>query len=144
MRELIKPSTHRSGFKVSSFEESVMRKGRIIGDRETPDDMVNRVVEALVSVEDSFSTPLKQQRTLQDRLGSALIGREIVFSTPIMTNAGRHFERPLSACSVPPVNLRGDLNLVKKVIGEYHQQGMGTGFNFNEVENPVFTLRFFK
>jgi ribonucleoside-diphosphate reductase alpha chain len=66
----------------------------------------------------------------------------IVFSTPIMTNAGRHFDRPLAACAVPPVDLRGDLASVKTIVDGYHRAGMGTGFNLDELDDPVGVLRY--
>ncbi|MGH3867028.1 MAG: hypothetical protein ACRDQ4_12975 [Pseudonocardiaceae bacterium] len=66
----------------------------------------------------------------------------IVFSTPIMTNAGRYADRPLAACAVPPVNLRGDLALVKTMVDDYHRAGMGTGFNLDGLDDPVGVLRY--
>ncbi|MGH3449482.1 MAG: hypothetical protein ACRDQW_01915, partial [Haloechinothrix sp.] len=37
-------------------------------------------------------------------------------------------DRPLAACAVPPVDLRGDLSHVKTIVDDYHRAGMGTGF----------------
>ena len=78
-----------------------------------------------------------------DRIGSLMDAGYVVFSTPILTNAGRQeFHRPLSACTVPPVQLRGDLSAVTRMVNTYHREAMGTGFNFDETTDPVATLLF--
>ncbi len=59
-----------------------------------------------------------------------------------MTNALGKENKPLSACSVPPVDLRGDFSLVKKIVDAYHQEAMGTGFDLSFVDDPVSTLLF--
>lgn len=64
-----------------------------------------------------------------------------MLSTPILTNAGR-FNYPLSACSVPPIHLMSDLQCLKQYVDNYHQQGMGTGFDFSKMEDPVQVMRY--
>ena len=59
-----------------------------------------------------------------------------------MTNAGRYVDRSLAACAVPPVNLRGDLALVKTMVDDYHRAGMGTGFTLDGLDDPVGVLRY--
>lgn len=119
-----------------------MREGRILAPHETPRDMIERVVAALIGVEKQFDTTVRERCALADELGGLLDARKVVMSTPILNNAGRHFRKPLSACSVPPVNLRGDLRSIKKVVDGYHADGMGTGFNLDDVDDPVSVLRF--
>ncbi|MBI4426850.1 MAG: hypothetical protein HY567_04715 [Candidatus Kerfeldbacteria bacterium] len=119
-----------------------MRDGRILASHETPRDMVDRVVAALTDVESRFGTGVRERRVLADELGHLLDAKKVVMSTPILNNAGRHLGKPLSACSVPPVNLRGDLRAVKKTIDRYHADGMGTGFNLDDTDDPVSMLRF--
>jgi hypothetical protein len=75
-------------------------------------------------------------------LGDALDTRLIVFSTPVMTNAGRHAGRPLAACSVPPADLHGGLAAVKEMVDSYHEAAMGTGFCLDDLDHPVGTLHY--
>nr|BFE51128.1 hypothetical protein GCM10017745_45550 [Saccharothrix mutabilis subsp. capreolus] len=101
--------------------------------------MVERIVAALATADARFGPT--GTREFANRLGQAMDSRRLVFSTPIMTNAGRHPDRPLSACAVPPVDLRGDLGQVKTVVDDYHRAGMGTGFALDDVTDPVGVLR---
>lgn len=73
--------------------------------------MVNRIVTALATADAHFDPAGAE--AFAERLGRAMDTGRIVFSTPIMTNAGRYADRPLAACAVPPVDLRGDLSLVR-------------------------------
>jgi ribonucleoside-diphosphate reductase alpha chain len=118
-----------------------LRTQRIIGPDETTRDMVGRIVGVLAAAERDLTGPRTAARFAAG-LGTALDQRKIVFSTPIMTNAGRHPDRPLAACAVPPVDLRGDLAHVKQVVDSYHQAGMGTGFNLDDLDDPVKVLRY--
>lgn len=63
--------------------------------------------------------------------------RKMVLSTPILTNMGRHPEKPLSACSAPIVNLSGDPDDMKMVIRRYQEDGMGTSFSLDNCSDPV-------
>jgi ribonucleoside-diphosphate reductase alpha chain len=102
--------------------------------------MVSRIVGALETADarlDPDGAP-----AFAEQLGWALDTERIVFSTPIMTNAGRHRDRPLAACAVPPVDLRGNLAQVKTIVDDYHRAGMGTGFTLDDVDDPVTVLRY--
>lgn len=101
-------------------------------------NMVSRVVAALTAADRQFDPDGADD--FAKHLGEAMDTRRIVFSTPIMTNAGRHLSRPLAACAVPPVDLRGDLDRVKAVVDDYHRAGMGTGFNLDDLDDPVTVL----
>ncbi|MBM3208699.1 hypothetical protein FJZ40_00185 [Candidatus Shapirobacteria bacterium] len=135
-------STFKSSFLPSPLAEKVLREGRIIGASETPQMMIKRMVEALFVPETCFGTSTAEIQRLIEDFGFFLDGKYCVMSTPVMTNAGRYTDRPLSACAVPPLDLRGDLRKVKQVVDEFHQAGMGTGFNLNDTENPVEILGF--
>ncbi len=119
-----------------------MRTGRIISEGESPAQMIDRIVIDLVSAEISFNTPEPQIRQFAISLGEQMDSGKIVFSTPIMTNAYKAEQRPLSACTVPPVDLRGSLQDVKKTVDIYHQEAMGTGFDLTQVDDPVKVLLF--
>lgn len=132
---------YKSRFKPSKFtREEILRKGKILSFEESPSDMINRVVGALYTIEQRLSTEGKAKK-FATFVGDSLDAGKIIFSTPIMTNAGRsEFHRPLSACVVPDINLNGDVSLIKKVVDTYHEEGMGTGFNLDDVQDPAQTL----
>lgn len=132
-----------SNFSPNLFvNEQILKKGRIVALDESPSEMVERVVSALYRVEASLSDNARAKR-FAESIGILMDERKIVFSTPVMTNAGRtEFNRPLSACTVPPLSLRGDLVRIREMVNSYHQEAMGTGFNFDEVDDPVSLLLF--
>ncbi|SEP53584.1 hypothetical protein [Amycolatopsis saalfeldensis] len=129
---------YQSTFPTSPQLEAYLRSGRMISEHETAQDMVTRIVAALEHADARFDPAGAE--AFGERLGWACDTERIVFSTPIMTNAGRHFDRPLAACAVPPVDLRGDLSQVKTVVDDHHRAGMGTGFNLDELDDPVSVL----
>lgn len=132
----------QSNFSVPKvIEEQILRNGQILSDGETPAQMIERIVQMLYQEELVFSSEVLSRR-FADSTGYLLDSKHILFSTPIMTNAGCSLLRPLSACTVPPIDLRGDLSVVKKMVDVYHQEAMGTGFNFDDVENITDTLLF--
>lgn len=134
---------YQSSFSPSNFvREEILKKGRITAKDETPAEMIERVVTALYATELSFSDEIRAKR-FAESIGQLMDERKIVFSTPVMTNAGRtEFHRPLSACTVPPISLRGDSSKIREMIDVYHQEAIGTGFNLDEVDDPVSTLLF--
>ncbi|OQO93232.1 hypothetical protein B1813_12005 [Saccharomonospora piscinae] len=131
---------YRSNFPSSPRREAYLRDGQMISRHETAPDMVTRIVAALETADARFDAT--GAAVFGERLGHALDSERIVFSTPIMTNAGRYNERPLAACAVPPVDLRGDLAQVKTIVDGYHRAGMGTGFALDELNDPVGVLRY--
>ncbi len=131
---------YSSTFSSSPTTDAYLRAGRIIEPDETGQDMVNRIVAALATA-DAHVDPAGAE-SFAERLGWAMDTARIVFSTPIMTNAGRYADRPLAACAVPPVDLRGDLTQVRTMVDDYHRAGMGTGFNLNGLDDPVGVLRY--
>lgn len=132
---------YTSSFQASARTEQLLHAGRMIDAHETPSDMVNRVVNALGVQELAFSTDEEQSRTYITRFGQLLDNKSIVMSTPIITNSGRHDNRPLSACIMPPISLLSDLKLIRAKIDTLHQQGMGTGFNLSDTDTPIEILR---
>lgn len=134
--------TYRSDFKPSVFAEGVLRDGRIISLQETPQHMIERMVATLFSVEGKFGTSSSEIQKMADEFGTFLDDKKCVMSTPVMTNAGRYENKPLSACTVPPIDLRGDISQIEEVINHFHFDGMGTGFSLNETDEPVRVLRF--
>src|SRR3989344_4787633 len=134
--------TYRSDFKPSVFAEGVLRDGKIISLQETPQHMIERMVTTLFSVEGKFGTSSSEIQKMIDQFGIFLDEKKCVMSTPVMTNAGRYENKPLSACTVPPIDLKGDLSKTEDIINHFHSDGMGTGFSLNETDEPVRVLRF--
>lgn len=103
--------------------------------------MIERMVQTIFDQERHFGTPAPERNRLMADFGGYLDNKFCVMSTPIMTNAGRHKDKPLSACTIPPIDLRGDFLQIKQIVERSHQDGMGTGFNLDETEDPVSVLK---
>jgi ribonucleoside-diphosphate reductase alpha chain len=132
---------YTSEFKASPSAETVLRKGSIISEDESPAEMVERVVGALAERELVYSGDRREARAWAETLGELVDSKSIVFSTPVMTNAGRHLSKPLSACIVPSIKPGEDYEVIKAKIELLHQQGMGTGFDLTPFDDPVRTLK---
>jgi ribonucleoside-diphosphate reductase alpha chain len=78
----------------------------------------------------------------RDSLLEMMQERKLIPSTTILMNAGRIHNAPISACTVPPVDLKNNLSQIKKVVDHYHFNGMGTGFNFDDIEDPIPIIRY--
>lgn len=133
---------YESKFYPPEVGQDVLRSGLIIDVNEMPHEMVDRVVNTVAGIEVKFGATENDVLEFAQRLGTYIDEQTIIFSTPVLTNAGRFNDRPLSACVVPPVDLRGDLSKVKEIVDEYHQDGMGTGFDLSDLSDPVSVLRF--
>jgi ribonucleoside-diphosphate reductase alpha chain len=104
--------------------------------------MVERVVSALATVEQGFDG-VDGAESFAMQLTAAVDNKDVILSTPVLTNAGRFSEKPLTACTVPSLEVReANKEVLRKEIGILHEQGMGTGFNLGDVENPASILRF--
>ncbi len=125
----------------SPFALKVLKDGKILAQDETPEQMIERVADvALIELEDS-RTSQHEIRRFRDNIATLLTEKKFVPSSPILTNAGRYSDRPLSACAVPPINLRDNLSKIKQMVDSYHLQGMGTGFNLDDLDDPVTMLK---
>ncbi len=125
--------------------QKILVDGRILAQGEKPHEMVERIVRVIADAEDKYAlAPIDGLTTKKfaSTIGRLFDNGDIVFSTPILTNAGRFDDRPLSACAMPPVNLAEDMHKIKKIVDRYHQDGMGTGYNLSDLDNPVEMLRF--
>jgi ribonucleoside-diphosphate reductase alpha chain len=134
---------YESSFSPSGRAERVLRDGRIIDDHETPADMVSRIVATIGKQDFEFSGDRERSATFMEQFGRSLDAGDIVMSTPVMTNAGRYDEKPLTACTVPTTDLSPESRVrLRSEVINLHEQGMGTGFNLDETDDPVETLRF--
>lgn len=130
---------YNSSFTVSDFGYHILKNGKILKDGESPSQMIERVVGEIAGAEKIFSTNELEIVSFAKDLGRLLDEKKIIFSTPILTNAGRcdGIEKPLSACAVPLINFDDDFRKIKKIVDSYHQEAMGTGFNFDKTNDPV-------
>ncbi len=117
--------------------EEFLTNCKIIDKGETLDSMTNRVFSAIAEVGYGFGYSQQQVHVFKERLSDLFLENYFVPSTPVLTNAGRHLDKPLTACSVPPIERRMKLKELEVLINEYHKKGMGTGFNFDDSEDPV-------
>jgi ribonucleoside-diphosphate reductase alpha chain len=118
-----------------------MGDGDIIPEDETPTDMLFRVAGIIPDIEGKhFNHSEEESYQFAQEMLNLFLERKIVPSTPISTNAGRFEERPLSACSVPPVDLNNDYSEIKEKVDTYHEEGMGTGFALDKADNPIEVL----
>lgn len=130
-----------STFKPSTIGEQILKEGNILSLNETPQKMMERMVSSLFDVEKDFNTTPREIQKLESEFGYLLDNKYCVMSTPIMTNAGRYDNKPLSACTVPLLDFKTRSD-VRNIIDHFHSDGMGTGFNLNEAADPVELLHF--
>lgn len=133
-----------SPLQTTSFSDhaiKIMRDGNVLSLDETPEQMVDRLVSFFDKIDSTYFPQSLQRRTYIQNLKEDLLTQRIVPSTPVLTNAGR-FDRPLSACSVPPVSLRAEYAKIREVVDSYHRDGMGTGFDLTEVDDPCHMARY--
>ena len=134
---------YKSSFTPSGQAYNTLRSGKIIGDDEEPHQMIERIVESITESDFKYTESISDRIAFENALGEAMDEKLIVMSTPIMTNAGRYIDRPLTACTVPTVGIRqGNEHLIEQEVLMLHEQGMGTGYNLDELEDPVEMLRF--
>ncbi len=116
-------------------------KEKIITKGETTDGMFRRVAGALSEASVDYDGPVAAQKMFEECY-DLIKDFKLILNTSIYTNAGRHKEKSLSACAVPPLDLKGsNLDEIIRMSRDYHTKGMGTGFNFDEESDPVSTLK---
>ena len=127
---------------ISERTYSFMKRSKILGKNETYKDMVDRVFSALAQEGQIFGATKEDTTSLKECLSYLFINRYIVPGTPILMNAGQCNDKPLSACSVPPVNVGLSKKEILSLVSDYQRKGMGTGFNFDYSDDPVSNLFF--
>lgn len=131
---------YNSNFSPTNDSIDIMRNGNIIEPSESASDMIERVVATIAKKDLEYSGHYDTDQYSND-LGERLDDGRIIMSTTIMTNAGRYLEKPLSACTMPTAKLTENIDLIKQEIDTLHQQGMGTGFDLNPIDDPVAMLK---
>lgn len=139
------PKGYKSHFITSNQSaKQILTKGQVLAPGETPQAMIERVVNTIYTSEILYkfnSEKLTSTAQFSQELGKLMDEKFIVLSTPILMNAGRFTDRPLSACVMPPVDLKADFKKIKQIVNQYHQDGMGTGYNLDDVSDPVAMLK---
>jgi ribonucleoside-diphosphate reductase alpha chain len=104
--------------------------GRVI---ETPEQMYQRVAEAVAGAEAAYGLRKKQIAALAGRFRTLMQSRRFLPNSPTLMNAGRE-EGLLSACFVLPVpdEVTGIFEAVKNT-ALIQKAGGGTGFAFDEL-----------
>lgn len=68
---------------------------------------------------------------------------QVILGSPMLTNGGRRDGKGGAACSIPPVRFKEMSKIqIAKMVGEYHTRGMGTGFCFDDLEDPCEMVKF--
>ena len=106
-------------------------------------DVCERVFGTLAGEGKKYGESPARVRDLKNKLTSYFLECKFVPSTPILTNAGRYPDRPLSACAIPVFNNSMTKKELEELVSKYHKKGMGTGFNFDDSTDPVNDLLFF-
>lgn len=117
---------------------SVMRSGRILGKKESPEELFERVVSTISQIETVWGISPKEIDKFSERFANLWKQRVFTLGTPTLTNAGRidHKQSALSSCVVIPVDLNNK-NSAQDTILSYYRQNMGSGFDFTPYENPI-------
>lgn len=123
----------------NAFAEEILSDG-IKGPSETFPGMIERVVKALYSVESRWGYSLQDSQKEMDDLAQALDSHLVALGTPVLTNAGRN-TKPLTSCLVLSGVLRENLMDIKKEAFDAGSAGMGAGYNFDRIKDPVPVLR---
>lgn len=122
------------------LDTKTLRKWKILDEKENLNDAFNRIAKSISVYDDNYSKG--NSKKFEEEIIELIKSKKIIPSTPILMNAGRFDKVPLSACVVPPVELKEDWKKIKAKVDELHFQGMGTGFNFDETDQPVELIKF--
>ncbi len=125
----------------TSYALSVLTKARILEDGETPQEMFNRVVYTLFSIETKLNEDPKRTEFFKNRFAQYLAEKAFTPGTPTLNNAGRtkYKNAALSSCAIIPVDLRKKRASERKIIA-YYSQNMGSGFDLTSYDDPVSLL----
>src|SRR3989344_2904885 len=122
----------------SAPAHQVLIKGRIIALGETPQQMFERVVNALFAVEASMGIPVAETEQAKTQFAQFMAEKTFTPGTPTLTNAGRkgYEDSALCSCSLIPVDLRKP-QASAKMIKAYYKQNMGSGFDLTPYTDPL-------
>src|SRR5437016_2004465 len=96
---------HLPSYAPSKRALEVLIRGAITSEEETPQDLLERVIITIFSVENKFGTQAGEIKTMAEVLAEYMVENYAMLGTPTLTNAGRH-DIALSSCVIIPVDLR--------------------------------------
>lgn len=117
----------------------VLVHGAILSEDEKPQDLLERTISTLFSVEEKFGTQAACTQKMARAFAEYMVEGYVMPGTPALTNAGRH-NMALSSCAIIPVDLQTLNKEAAEHICSYYQQNMGSGFQFTNYKNPVAIL----
>lgn len=123
------------------LSESIMKKRGILRDNETIQDVLNRVLSALISIDRELSQN-QIDTAFEEKLIALVSEGSLILGTPILTNAGRA-SQVTAACTVLPIKLnhgQADYDFFR--LHSYNMLGsaLGTGYDLSAIDNPVEAL----
>lgn len=110
----------------------------VINSKEERMALIPSTVKGLSLVERNWSPSLDVQH-YKNFMKAAEEGK-IVLGTALLTNIARE-KMPVSACTVIPIDLAKGYSSIKNSIFPFLLTGMGTGFNLDDLDNPIETLK---
>jgi len=120
------------------YAQSVLKNARILAKNETPQQMFERVVNALYDIEQKFNVKKNNTKHWKNKFSFYFANKAFTPGTPTLNNAGRekYKNAGLSSCAIIPVDLNKKRES-KKQIKAYYSQNMGSGFDLTPYKNPV-------
>src|SRR2546421_1967406 len=117
----------------------VLILGNIISAEEKPQDLLERVITTIFSVEKDFGTQPREIETMAEAFAGYMVEGYVMPGSPALTNTACH-DKALSSCVVIPVDLR-ELNAdTEERICSYYRQNMGSGYQFTYYHDPIALL----
>ncbi len=128
----------RVEYQPSQSAHQVLIKGRIIAPGESPQQMFERVVDALFAVETTMRIPEAETEQAKIQFAQFMAEKTFTPGTPTLTNAGRkgYEKSALCSCALIPVDLRQP-QASAEMIRAYYQQNMGSGFDLTPYADPL-------
>ncbi|MBS0635544.1 MAG: hypothetical protein JSR37_08795, partial [Verrucomicrobia bacterium] len=122
--------------------EDFLVRNRMADSGESIFDVFSRATQHLAKAGEPFYGTSKLERVHMQFL-EQVARFQVILGSPMLTNAGRRDGKSISACSIPPVRLKEMTpSQIAKMVGDYHTRGMGTGFCFDDLEDPCEMLMF--
>jgi len=117
----------------------ILIHGAILSEDEKPQDLLERTISTIFSVEEGFGTQTKRIRQMAESFAECMVEGYVMLGTPALTNAGRQ-NMSLSSCAIIPVDLQELSTDAEERICAYYRQNMGSGFQFTNYGTPVAIL----
>lgn len=125
-------------YKPSPAAHQVLINGKIIDPGETPQEMFERVVDAIFAVETKMGIAPAETEKAKTQFAKFMAEKTFTPGTPTLTNAGRkgYENSALCSCALIPVDLRKP-QASAKMIKAYYKQNMGSGFDLTPYDDPL-------